>query len=148
MATYSSRFSLPCEWDRRPPGRHGAAVAQYLKVEGLTVKVGSVLFDENGGTRPCCWAALWHNNHTRAHMRKTQSNTPSTTQTKNKQQYVGPGRDDSQAAAVRADNPVPPDVPLYYFEALVVARGAQGYIGIGFAAEDVKADRLPGCVVF
>ena len=22
MATYTSRFSLPCEWDRRAPGRH------------------------------------------------------------------------------------------------------------------------------
>ncbi|KAI8471590.1 MAG: hypothetical protein J3K34DRAFT_520411 [Monoraphidium minutum] len=88
MATYTSRFSLPCEWDRRAPGRHQQVIAQYLKVEGLTVK------------------------------------------------YVGPGQDDSQAAAVRADNPVPPDVPLYYFEATIVSRGAEGYIGIGFATED------------
>jgi ABC-type Fe3+ transport system substrate-binding protein len=43
--------------------------------------------------------------------------------------YVGPGQDDSQAAAVRADNPVPPDVPLYYFEVTIVSRGAEGYIG-------------------
>jgi hypothetical protein len=43
--------------------------------------------------------------------------------------YIGPGQNDSQAAAVRADNPVPPDVPLYYFEVLVVNKGAEGYIG-------------------
>ena len=43
--------------------------------------------------------------------------------------YVGPGHDDSQAAAVRSDNPVPPDVPLYYFEVQIVNRGAEGYIG-------------------
>lgn len=43
--------------------------------------------------------------------------------------YVGPGQDDSQAAAVRSDNPVPPDVPLFYFEVLIVNKGAEGYIG-------------------
>lgn len=43
--------------------------------------------------------------------------------------YIGPGQDDSQAASVRSDNPVPPDVPLYYFEVTILNKGAEGYIG-------------------
>lgn len=33
-----------------------------------------------------------------------------------KVRYVGPGEDDSQAATVRANYPVPADLPLFYFE--------------------------------
>lgn len=49
--------------------------------------------------------------------------------------YVGPGQDDSQAAAVRADNPVPPDMPLYYVEVLIVNRGVEGYLGEGHGVQ-------------
>ncbi len=40
-----------------------------------------------------------------------------------KVKYVGPGSDDSEAATVRTNYPVPPDCPLYYFE---VRRGSEG----------------------
>lgn len=33
-----------------------------------------------------------------------------------KVKYVGPGNDDTQAASIRTNYPVPPDCPLYYFE--------------------------------
>ncbi|WIA15425.1 hypothetical protein OEZ85_002076 [Tetradesmus obliquus] len=58
--------------------------------------------------------------------------------------YTGPGETDSQAASIFADHAVPQDVPLYYFEISVVNKGAQGFIGIGFCAEDVNLGRLPG----
>ncbi|EFN58155.1 hypothetical protein CHLNCDRAFT_34313, partial [Chlorella variabilis] len=58
--------------------------------------------------------------------------------------YVGPGSDDRDAAAVRANHPVPPDCPLFYFEVEVTSRGRDGFIGIGFSTADVKLDRLPG----
>ena len=43
--------------------------------------------------------------------------------------YVGPGTDDRDAAAVRANHPVPLDCPLFYFEVEVISRGRDGYIG-------------------
>lgn len=58
--------------------------------------------------------------------------------------YKGPGSDDRDAAAVRADHSVPLSCPLYYFEIEIVNRGRDGFIGIGFAVADVKIDRLPG----
>lgn len=58
--------------------------------------------------------------------------------------YVGPGEDDNQAVTVRANYPLPLDCPLYYFEVLVLDRGAEGFIGIGFQTEEVTLNRLPG----
>lgn len=43
--------------------------------------------------------------------------------------YIGPGSEDRDAAAVRANHPVPADCPLYYFEVEVVSRGRDGFIG-------------------
>lgn len=44
--------------------------------------------------------------------------------------YIGPGDEDNQAAAVRADQPVPNDVPLFYFEVEVINKGDKGFIGM------------------
>ena len=58
--------------------------------------------------------------------------------------YDGPGRSDMDAASVRANCPVPPEVCLYYYEMKVIDSGAQGFIGFGLCAGDVQLDRLPG----
>ena len=43
--------------------------------------------------------------------------------------YIGPGGEDRDAAAVRANHPVPSDCPLYYFEVEITSRGRDGFIG-------------------
>lgn len=43
-----------------------------------------------------------------------------------KVKYIGPGEDDSQAAAIMTNNPVPPDCPLYYFEVGLSKIGESG----------------------
>lgn len=58
--------------------------------------------------------------------------------------YVGPADEDKDAASVRADHPVPFDVSLYYYEVQVVNKGRHGFVGIGFSAQDVSLNRLPG----
>ncbi|KAJ3300480.1 hypothetical protein HK104_000065 [Borealophlyctis nickersoniae] len=58
--------------------------------------------------------------------------------------YTGSGKSDSDAAAVRANCPIPPQCGLYYFEITVLSKGRDGYIGIGFSASNVALDRLPG----
>lgn len=58
--------------------------------------------------------------------------------------YTGPGSDDRDAAAVRANHPVPVSEPVFYWEAEIVSKGRDGFIGIGFSTLDVKQDRLPG----
>ena len=59
--------------------------------------------------------------------------------------YHGPGKNDIDAAAVRADHPVPTTrCALYYFEIEVVSAGQSGYIGIGLCAHNVNLNRLPG----
>ncbi|KAI9025698.1 hypothetical protein DFJ74DRAFT_705193 [Hyaloraphidium curvatum] len=58
--------------------------------------------------------------------------------------YNGTGKNDSDAAAVRANHPVPPSCGLYYFEVDIVSKGRDGYIGIGFSHAGVSTNRLPG----
>lgn len=48
------------------------------------------------------------------------------------------------AAAVRADYPIPPQAGIYYFEVEIVSKGQKGYIGIGFSSRAVDLERLPG----
>lgn len=48
------------------------------------------------------------------------------------------------AAAVRADYPIPPQTGIYYFEVEIVSKGQKGYIGIGFSSRAVDLERLPG----
>jgi hypothetical protein len=58
--------------------------------------------------------------------------------------YVGPGKLDTDAAAVRANVPVPTEACIYYYEMTVVSAGAEGFIGLGLCAGDVALERLPG----
>ncbi|PNW87923.1 hypothetical protein CHLRE_01g007150v5 [Chlamydomonas reinhardtii] len=58
--------------------------------------------------------------------------------------YVGPGEDDTQAATIRSNYPLPADVPLFYFEVTVLDRGQEGYIGVGLCTDSVLLTRLPG----
>eukprot|EP00842_Homolaphlyctis_polyrhiza_P006912 jgi/Hompol1/80/HPOL_004124-RA len=57
---------------------------------------------------------------------------------------AGPGKTDADAAAVRANNPIPPQTGIYYYEVTVISKGRDGYIGVGFAANRVPLSRLPG----
>lgn len=58
--------------------------------------------------------------------------------------YIGPGRNDSDAASIRSTNPVPPQVGIYYFEVNVNNRGKDGYIAVGFAIKSASLSRLTG----
>ncbi|GAA6060229.1 hypothetical protein JCM10212_003469 [Sporobolomyces blumeae] len=51
---------------------------------------------------------------------------------------------DRDAAAVRADRPVPTHAGVYYFEVEVKDKGVSGYIGIGLSHRSVSLSRLPG----
>jgi len=58
--------------------------------------------------------------------------------------YVGQGRTDADAAAIRADASVPTECGIFYFETTIVDRGREGFIGIGYCAKNVNLNRLPG----
>ncbi|KAK9760457.1 hypothetical protein K7432_015485, partial [Basidiobolus ranarum] len=58
--------------------------------------------------------------------------------------YIGTGKSDNDAAAVRANHPMPPQCGLFYFEVDIISKGRDGYIGIGFSAHGVSLSRLPG----
>ncbi|KAF2721361.1 SPRY-domain-containing protein [Polychaeton citri CBS 116435] len=49
-----------------------------------------------------------------------------------------------EAAAVRADQPMPRECGIYYYEVTVHSRGKDGLIGIGFSSKKVNLARLPG----
>ncbi|BGP42022.1 hypothetical protein JCM10449v2_006019 [Rhodotorula kratochvilovae] len=51
---------------------------------------------------------------------------------------------DRDAAAVRANRPVPPQAGVYYYEVEVLDKGVSGYIGIGLSDRNVPLGRLPG----
>jgi hypothetical protein len=60
-------------------------------------------------------------------------------------EFVGDGKGgDADAAAVRADNPIPRGCGVYYFEAEVICQGKHGYIAIGLCTRSVRLDRLTG----
>ena len=40
--------------------------------------------------------------------------------------YKGTGKDDTEAAAVRADRSIPPSCGLFYFEIYLVSKGRDG----------------------
>ena len=44
--------------------------------------------------------------------------------------YVGPGGDEQQAVTVRANGPVPHDVPLFYFEMLITDKVCVCVLGL------------------
>ncbi|PYH90361.1 Ran-binding protein [Aspergillus ellipticus CBS 707.79] len=59
--------------------------------------------------------------------------------------YTGPvNKHDHEAAAVRADNPMPPQCGIYYFEITILSKPKEGMIGIGFSSKKASVERLPG----
>ncbi|KAI9758716.1 MAG: hypothetical protein M4579_002891 [Chaenotheca gracillima] len=60
--------------------------------------------------------------------------------------FSGQGKShDHEAAAVRADFPMPPQCGIYYYEVTVVSKGKEGsLIGLGFSGPKVQLTRLPG----
>ncbi|KAF5375207.1 hypothetical protein D9758_000004 [Tetrapyrgos nigripes] len=51
---------------------------------------------------------------------------------------------DSNAAAARTIQPIPPACGIYYYEVKIQSKGQKAYISIGFAGPDVRTSRLPG----
>ncbi|KAK7468487.1 hypothetical protein VKT23_002993 [Stygiomarasmius scandens] len=51
---------------------------------------------------------------------------------------------DSNAAAARTVQPIPPACGIYYYEVKVQSKGQKAYISIGFAGPNVRTSRLPG----
>ncbi|KAJ9075325.1 hypothetical protein DSO57_1037212 [Entomophthora muscae] len=49
--------------------------------------------------------------------------------------YTGPGRNDTDVAAVRANHCMPPQSGLFYFEVKIISKGREGLIGIGFCTK-------------
>ncbi|XP_039261739.2 ran-binding protein 9-like [Styela clava] len=58
--------------------------------------------------------------------------------------YKGQGKTHRDAASVRSDHPIPASCGIYYFEAKIVNKGRDGYMGIGLSAQGVNLNRLPG----
>ncbi|GAB5587617.1 hypothetical protein Unana1_02517 [Umbelopsis nana] len=58
--------------------------------------------------------------------------------------YVGVGKDDTDAASVRANYPMRSQAGIFYFEVDIVSKGRDGYIGIGFCWQSNLLNRLPG----
>ncbi|KAF7585521.1 Ran-binding protein 9 [Aspergillus hancockii] len=59
--------------------------------------------------------------------------------------YTGPvNKHDHEAAAARADNPMPPQCGIYYFEITILSKPKEGMIGIGFSSKKASTERLPG----
>ncbi|CAG8636331.1 8409_t:CDS:10, partial [Funneliformis caledonium] len=58
--------------------------------------------------------------------------------------YIGSGKYDTDAAAIRANYPMPPQCGLFYFEVDIISKGKDGFIGIGFCSKQVHLNRLPG----
>lgn len=58
---------------------------------------------------------------------------------------LGPGKGtDQDAASIRSDHSIPVAVGIYYFEAEILSKGHEGFIGIGFCKDSVALNRLPG----
>jgi hypothetical protein len=59
--------------------------------------------------------------------------------------YTGPvHKHDHEAAALRADYPMPPQCGIYYFEIKIESKPKEGMIGIGFSSTKASVERLPG----
>lgn len=61
-----------------------------------------------------------------------------------KVQYKGLGKTHRDAASVRANHSIPASCGVYYFEAKIISKGRDGYMGIGLSAQGVNLNRLPG----
>lgn len=59
--------------------------------------------------------------------------------------YAGPGREEKDAASVRADTSIPTSgLGLYYFEINIANAGDTGRIGVGLCDRNVKLEKMPG----
>jgi hypothetical protein len=58
--------------------------------------------------------------------------------------YSGPIRGNDEAAAVRADFPMPRECGLYYYEVTILSKSRDGMIGIGLSTKKTVLNRLPG----
>ncbi|GAA99813.1 uncharacterized protein L969DRAFT_100801 [Mixia osmundae IAM 14324] len=59
--------------------------------------------------------------------------------------FEGSGKNgDRDAAAIRANRPIPPQCGVFFWEAQIVSKGLSGYIGVGFSTLTVSLSRLPG----
>uniref|UniRef100_A0A914HEC0 Ran-binding protein 9 n=1 Tax=Globodera rostochiensis TaxID=31243 RepID=A0A914HEC0_GLORO len=56
----------------------------------------------------------------------------------------GGTQNSKDAAAVRANRPIPRSCIVFYFEITVVNKGTGGYMGIGLSEKSVSLNRLPG----
>ncbi|KAK2756090.1 Ran-binding protein 9 [Arachnomyces sp. PD_36] len=54
------------------------------------------------------------------------------------------GQKEHDAAAVRADHPMPPQCGIYYFEVTILTKPKEGMIGVGFSSNKASLGRLPG----
>ncbi|CAG8540978.1 1708_t:CDS:2 [Cetraspora pellucida] len=61
--------------------------------------------------------------------------------------HSGPGTDPIEPVSIRANNHIPPEVGLYYFETTIINRGDRGYIGIGLSKPGTPLDKMPGWVL-
>lgn len=59
--------------------------------------------------------------------------------------YNGPvNKHEHEAAAVRANHPMPPQCGIYYFEVTILSKSKDGMIGVGFSSSKASLERLPG----
>ncbi|KAF1971686.1 Ran-binding protein-like protein [Bimuria novae-zelandiae CBS 107.79] len=59
--------------------------------------------------------------------------------------FAGAGKSaHDEAAAIRADHPMPRQCGIYYYEVTVVSKGRDGIIGVGFSGSKVPLNRIPG----
>ncbi|CAG8527690.1 443_t:CDS:2 [Racocetra persica] len=58
--------------------------------------------------------------------------------------YDGPGRNWVDAASIRANHPIHPEIGLYYYEMTIIDRGDRGCIGIGLSKPATRLNRMPG----
>ncbi|KAK2828966.1 hypothetical protein FQN49_007228 [Arthroderma sp. PD_2] len=59
--------------------------------------------------------------------------------------YIGHvHKHEQEAAAVRADQPMPVKCGIYYFEITILAKPKDGMIGVGFSNNKASLERLPG----
>lgn len=59
-------------------------------------------------------------------------------------EYVGEGKNDGEAASIRADQPIPAQIGVFYYEMSIKNKGRDGFIGIGISQGSVSLVRLPG----
>ncbi|KAF0494954.1 SPRY-domain-containing protein [Gigaspora margarita] len=58
--------------------------------------------------------------------------------------YEGLGESYKDSGAIRANNPIPPQCKLFYFEVDIIDEGKTKIIGIGFCEKEVDLNIMPG----